>query len=878
MANRPHSNNHIAHIMDRKMYVKKRGGRTENVSFYKISSRIEKLCYRLDMNFIDPAKIVIKVIEGLYTGVSTCELDNLAAETCAMMSTVHPDYGTLAARISVSNLHKETEKDFSKVVEKLFNNVHPVTKNVMPLVSDEFYHDVMANRDALDSAIIQDRDYSFTYFGLKTLERAYLLRTDEGIVERPQHLLMRVAVALHGQNLEKILETYEAMSSKYFIHATPTLFNAGTRRAGLSSCFLLTAAPEDDSIENIYKLLGECAVISKYSGGIGLSIHDIRAKGSLIMSTNGKSEGIIPLMGVFNKSAKYVTQSNKRPGSIAVYLEPWHAEIFEFLKLRENSGHDDFRARDLFYGLWIPDLFMEKAKKDKEWCLFCPNEAPGLSQVYGKDFEALYDLYEQEGRYRKKVSARKLLYDIIESQIRTGGPYMCYKDAANRKNNQKHIGTIRASNLCVEIMQYTSHTETAVCNLGSVCLPTYVYKDEEGNPKFDYQTLYEKTKILTKNLDKVIDKTHYPVEKTRFSNMRHRPMGIGCSGLADTFSLMRVSFDSVFAKEMNKKIFETIYFAAAEASCEMAKELGPYETYQGSEFSKGKFQWNLWEEENGKKVEHSGMWDWEKLKEKVLEHGMRNSLLTAPMPTASTSQILGVSECFEPLNSNFYKRQTLSGEFQVVNRHLLRDLCEQGLWTDDLKNKIIENRGSIQNIDEIPEDIQKLYRISWEIPQKTVIDMSADRGVYVDQSQSLNIFMAAPTVKQLVSMHFYAHDKGLKSGMYYLKMKAAAAPLQFSVSKTKNVEDEKKIEKKIVNIHVPEIKIENSEKIDVQDPERIENNENEKNGNDTENGNEIENVEISALDEIQKQIDQRLKDEPVMACTLGKDGCVSCSS
>lgn len=766
-----------------KLYVKKRRGRTELVDINKINARIRKLLWGLNEDYIDLANIVMKVITGLYSGVTTRELDNLAAETCAVMSTIHPDYGTLAARIFVSNLHKETDKDFSSVVEKLYRNVHPKTKTVMPLLSDEFYNDVMANKDAIDGAIIYDRDYSFTYFGLKTLEKAYLLRSGGRVVERPQHLLMRVAVALHGRNIERVLETYEAMSNKYFIHATPTLFNAGTRRAGLSSCFLLAATSEDDSIENIFKLLGECAVISKYSGGIGVSIHDIRAKDSLIMSTNGKSEGIIPMLGLYNKSAQYVTQSNKRPGSMAIYIEPTHPELLEFLKLRENHGKEELRARNLFYGLWIPDLFMEKAKNNEDWCFFCPNEAPGLSEVYGKEYEDLYYHYEKQGLYRKKLPAQKILQDIIESQIRTGVPYMCYKDAGNKKNNQKHIGTIRSSNLCTEIFQYTSHTETAVCNLSSLCLPTYVKQEKGQPPEFDFQTLYNITRIVTRNLDKVIDVTHYPVEKARYSNLRHRPMGIGVSGLADTFSLMRLPFDSVGAKELNKKIFETIAYASYDASCDLAKELGTYETYEGSEFSKGKFQWDLWEEVDGKKIEHSGMWDWEALREKMKKYGMRNSLLTATMPTATTSQIMGVAEAFEPLGSNVYKRTTLSGEFPVINRYLLNDLCERRLWNEDLKNKIMENEGSIQNIDEIPDDIKKLYKITWDISNKILIDMSADRGPYIDQSQSLNVFLANPTFASMTSLHFYAHQKGLKTGMYYLKQKPASKPLQVTVKK-----------------------------------------------------------------------------------------------
>ena len=1142
-----------------KLFVKKRHGRTESVSYDKITTRILRLCYGLDMNFIDPAQISWKVIQGIYPGVTTCELDNLAAETCAMMSTVHPDYGTLAARIFTNNLHKETEKVFSTVVENLFNHIHPKKKKRMPLVSEQFYNDVMENKDALNSAIIYDRDYSYSFFGLKTLEKAYLLRINGKVAERPQHLLMRVAVALHGSDLEKVFETYRDLSLRFFVHATPTLFNAGTMRAGLSSCFLLTATSEDDSIENIYRLLSDCAIISKYSGGIGVSLHDIRAKGSLISSTNGESEGIIPLLGVFNKSSRYVTQSNKRPGSIAVYLEPWHAEIREFLKLKENAGADEFRARDLFYGLWIPDLFMKKAKSEdreyQQWCLFCPNEAPGLADVYGAEFEALYDQYEREGRYRDKISARDLFYEIMESQIKTGGPYMLYKDAVNRKNNQKHMGTVRGSNLCVapetriltktgyqeigklrnkivevwngerfsettiqrtsensellkitfsngsvlecteyhkfylqpaynknqvvvkeakdlqageklvkvdypiikggtsttvfkyaytagffsgdgtyskastsprqcsykkafdtnyckrhqafqhhtvlsedldkchatiykpmpivalygekkalvnsietyktmadgagrlvcflpydmppkfnvpldqdletrlrffeglcdsdgtapkadiisttsiqitstrpafleevkfmlqtmgvdakvckggeermtalpdgkgshkvvackatsrllltamqvrslqalgfkpkrlqlsedtprketkryvqivsvertgrhdatycfneplahrgifngivagnccEITTYTSSDEASVCNINSIGLPSYVKVGKKGStPSFDFQLLHDKTKVAAKNLDRVVELTHYPVPRARYSNMRHRPIGVGVSGLADTFSLMRVPFDSQEARELNKAIFETIYHAAVEASCELAAELGPYETYAGSEFSKGKFQWNLWEEESGKPVTHSGLWDWEALRAKVLQHGMRNSLLTAPMPTASTSQIIGFNEAFEPYNSNIYKRQTLSGEFQVINKYLLSDLCERGIWSDEVKQRIIANRGSVQGIPEIPADIQRLYKTTWETSQKVLIDMAADRGPYVDQSQSLNIFMQDPNFQKLSAMHVYGWEKGLKTGMYYLKMKPPAAPIQFSLT------------------------------------------------------------------------------------------------
>ncbi len=777
-----------------RLYVIKRDGRPENVSYDKITTRILRLCYGLNMSFIDPAQISWKVIQGIYAGVTTCQLDNLASETCAMMSTVHPDYGTLAARIFTNNLHKETEKVFSNVVENLYNHTHPKTGDHMPLVGETFYKNVLANKDALNSAILYDRDYSFSFFGLKTLERAYLLRINEKVAERPQHLIMRVAVALHGQNMEKILQTYNDMSMRYFIHATPTLFNAGTMRAGLSSCFLLTATSKDDSIENIYKLLSDCAIISKYSGGIGISIHDIRAKGSLIRSTNGKSEGIIPMLVMFDKSARYVTQSNKRPGSVAVYLEPWHAEIREFLKLKENAGAEEFRARSLFYGLWIPDLFMKKAKSDdpeyQKWALFCPNEAPGLADVYGDDFEALYEKYVREGRHRKLISARDLLYEIIESQIKTGGPYMCFKDAANRKNNQRHIGTLRGSNLCVEVVQYTSSEEVSTCNLGSIGLPSYIkYGKGGGKPSYDFQLLHDKVKVVTKNLDRVIDETHYPIEKARYSNMRHRPIGVGVSGLADTFSLMRYPFDSPEARSLNKVIFETIYHACVEASCELAEELGPYESYPGSEFSKGKFQWNLWEEEQGTPVVHSGLWNWDELRDKVLRHGMRNSLLTAPMPTASTSQIIGFNEAFEPYSSNIFKRETLSGEFQLVNRHLLNELCELGIWNEQIKDQIIARRGSVQGISEIPDDIQERYKTVWETSQRVIIDMAADRGPYVDQSQSMNIFMAEPNFKKLSALHMYTWSKGLKTGCYYLKSKAAAAPLQFSIGRSKKTLD-----------------------------------------------------------------------------------------
>jgi ribonucleoside-diphosphate reductase alpha subunit len=757
-------------------FVKKRSGKNERVHLDKITSRIERLCYGLDMNYIDPITLTMKVIKDLYSGISTAELDTLASEICAVKGSEHPDFLVLAARIFVSNLHKETSKEFSEVMDNLYNNMN--NGKHTPIINERVHNVVKNNKDAINSMLIYDRDYSLSFFGLKTLEKAYLLRMNDKIVERPQHLLMRVSVAIHGDNLEKVQETYESMSNKYFIHATPTLFNAGTEREGLSSCFLIALSEEQDSIEGIYDVLKEAAIISKYSGGIGISIHDIRAKGSLIHSTNGKSEGIIPMLGVFNKSAAYVTQASKRPGSIAIYLEPWHAEIEGFLKLKEATGTEEFRARDLFYALWINDLFMKRVKNDEMWSLMCPNECPGLSTIYGDEFEELYQSYEKEGRYRKQIKATDLFYEIMQSQIRSGVPYMCYKDHANRKNNQANLGTIRSSNLCAEIMEYTDKDETAVCNLASIGLPAYISSSNE----FDHNLLNEKVKIVTRNLDKVIDITHYPVSKTRVSNLRHRPIGLGVSGLADVFTRLGYAFDSPEAKQLNKDIFETIYFAALTASNEMAQESGKYDSYEGSGFSKGKFQWDLWEDAHGnKKIQHSGRWDWETLRASMLKHGMRNSLLTATMPTASSAHILGNSECIEPLNSHIYKRQTLSGEFQLVNQYLLKKLCEMGLWNESLKNKIIQERGSIRNIMEIPQEIRDLFKVAWDIPQKVLIELSADRGPYIDQSQSLNIFYEEPSFEKLSKMHMYGWEKGLKTGMYYLRQRVAVSAIQFSV-------------------------------------------------------------------------------------------------
>ncbi|MCS6824432.1 MAG: ribonucleoside-diphosphate reductase subunit alpha [Cytophagaceae bacterium] len=754
------------------MLVIKRDGRRESVKFDKITARIERLCYGLDMNYVNPIEVAQKVIDGIYDGVTTVELDKLAAEIAASLTTKHPDYATLAARIAISNLHKETSKSFSNTMKRLYTYIDPKTGENASLISKEVYEVIRKNAALLDSSIIYERDYNYDYFGFKTLEKSYLLKIDGKIVERPQHMIMRVAVGIHSNDIEKAIETYNLMSEKWFTHATPTLFNAGTPKPQLSSCFLLTI--KEDSIEGIYDTLKQCAKISQSAGGIGLSIHNIRAKGSYIKGTNGTSNGIIPMLRVFNDTARYVDQGGgKRKGAFAIYLEPWHADIFEFLELRKNHGKEELRARDLFYALWVPDLFMERVEKNLDWSLFCPNEAPGLADTYGKDFENLYEKYEREGRARKTVKALDLWYAILEAQVETGTPYMLYKDHCNRKSNQKNLGTIKSSNLCTEIIEYTSPDEIAVCNLASLALPKYVI-----NGKFDHKKLYEVTKVVTRNLNRIIDINYYPVEEARRSNLRHRPIGIGVQGLADTFIMLRMPFESEEARGLNRDIFETIYYGAMEASMELAKEYGPYETFHGSPVSKGIFQFDMWGV-----TPSSGRWDWDALKKEVIKHGVRNSLLVAPMPTASTSQILGNNECFEPYTSNIYSRRVLSGEFAVVNKHLLKDLIKLGLWNDKMKNKLMEHNGSIQNIPEIPQHIKDLYKTVWEIKQKTIIDMAADRGAYICQSQSLNIFMAEPNFGKLTSMHFYAWKKGLKTGMYYLRTKAAADAIKFTVEK-----------------------------------------------------------------------------------------------
>lgn len=753
------------------MQVIKRSGRYEAVSFDKITARLRKLCYGLDPNFVSIIEVSKKVIMGLYDGVTTVELDNLAAETAATMATIHPDYALLAARIAVSNLHKETDKSFSKVIDDLFKYVDPKTGDRAGLISDEIHKIVLKNKDRLDSAVIYDRDFEFDYFGFKTLERSYLMRMNGKPVERPQHLFMRVSVGIHGEDIDAAIETYNLMSERWFIHATPTLFNAGTPKPQLSSCFLLSMT--DDSIGGIFETLQRCALISQSAGGIGLSISNIRATGSYIKGTGGTSNGIIPMLRVFNDTARYVDQGGgKRKGAFAVYIEPWHADIYEFLDLKKNHGKEEMRARDLFYALWIPDLFMERVRDDKDWSLFDPNEATGLFDVYGGKFEELYHKYEKEGRARKTVKARDLWNSVLESQTETGTPYILYKDHANKKSNQQNLGTIRSSNLCTEIIEYTSKDEVAVCNLASIALPKFV-KDKQ----FDYKRLYDIARVVTRNLNKVIDINYYPIKEAKNSNMRHRPIGLGVQGLADVFILLGMAFDSDEAKKVNSDIFETIYFAAMEESCALAEKHGAYETFKGSPVSKGVFQFDMW----GVKPT-SGLWDWETLRAKVQKVGIRNSLLLAPMPTASTSQILGNNECFEPYTSNLYTRRTLAGEHIVVNKHLMRDLVRLGLWNEEMREAIMAANGSVQGMEDIPAEVRAIYKTAYELSQKVILDMAADRGAFICQSQSLNLFMEAPTFSKLSSMHFYAWQKGLKTGMYYLRSKAATDPIKFTLS------------------------------------------------------------------------------------------------
>ncbi|MBA9078439.1 MULTISPECIES: ribonucleoside-diphosphate reductase subunit alpha [Rufibacter] len=758
------------------MLVVKRDGRRESVKFDKITARIEKLCYGLNMTFVSPIEVAKKVIDGIYDGVTTVELDNLAAETSASMTTKHPDYAILAARIAISSLHKVTQKSFFNTMKQLYTYVDPKTGENASLIAKDVFDVIKKNAAVLDSSIIYDRDYNYDYFGYKTLERSYLLRVHGKVVERPQHMLMRVAVGIHKTDIDAAINTYNLMSEKWFTHATPTLFNAGTPKPQLSSCFLLTM--KEDSIPGIYDTLKNCALISQSAGGIGLAAHNIRATGSYIKGTNGTSNGLVPMLKVFNDTARYVDQGGgKRKGAFAIYLEPWHADIFEFLDLRKNHGKEEMRTRDLFLALWTPDLFMKRVEANGDWSLMCPNECPGLSETWGKDFERLYEKYEKEGKARKTIKAQELWFAILEAQTETGTPYMLFKDHANGKSNQQNLGTIKSSNLCTEIIEYTDPDEIAVCNLASLALPRYI-KEENGVKKFDHEKLYEVTYTVTKNLNKVIDINYYPVPEAKKSNMRHRPIGLGVQGLADAFLQLRMPFESEEAARLNKEIFETIYFAAMTASKDLAKVDGAYETFEGSPISRGIFQFDMW----GVKPD-SGRWDWEALRNEVMEHGVRNSLLVAPMPTASTSQILGNNEGFEPYTSNIYVRRVLSGEFMVVNKHLLNDLIALNLWNDQMKNAIIAANGSVQGIPNIPQNIKDLYKTVWEISQRTIIDMSADRGAYICQSQSLNLHVSNVNFGKLTSMHFHSWKRGLKTGMYYLRTKAAADAIKFTVEK-----------------------------------------------------------------------------------------------
>ena len=763
--------------------------------FDKITARVRKLCYGLN-ELVDPVKVAMRVIEGLYDGVSTSELDSLAAEISATMTTTHPDYAQLAARISVSNLHKNTRKSFSQTMNELYNYVNPRTEKKSSLISDEIFKVINENAELLDSTIIYNRDFGYDYFGFKTLERSYLLKINGNVAERPQHMLMRVSVGIHPDDIEAAIETYHLMSKKYFTHATPTLFNSGTPKPQLSSCFLLSM--QDDSIEGIYDTLKQTAKISQSAGGIGLSIHNVRATGSYIAGTNGTSNGIVPMLRVYNDTARYVDQGGgKRKGSFAIYVEPWHADIFDFLELKKNHGKEEMRARDLFYAMWIPDLFMKRVEENGKWTLMCPNECPGLYDCHSDEFDKLYVKYEKDGKGRKTINARELWEKILESQIETGTPYMLYKDAANRKSNQKNLGTIRSSNLCTEIIEYTSKDEIAVCNLASISLPMFV---KEG--KFDHQELFEVTKRVIKNLNKVIDRNYYPVKEAENSNLRHRPVGLGVQGLADAFIKLRLPFTSEKAKELNQEIFETLYFASLTSSMEISKIDGPYDSYKGSPISNGELQHNMWGIED---KDLSGRWDWTSLRKDIKKYGIRNSLLMAPMPTASTSQILGNNECFEPYTSNIYTRRVLSGEFIVVNKHLLNDLVNLGLWDEEMKQELMRANGSIQHIETIPMEIRNLYKTVWELSMKDIIDMSRHRGYFIDQSQSLNLFMEGATMSKLTSMHFYAWKSGLKTGMYYLRTKSAVDAIKFTVKK--KLEEKKITESNKIKENTPKVPV-----------------------------------------------------------------------
>ena len=751
------------------MEVTKRDGSKERVKLDKILNRVKKQSYGLNMDYIEPMEIAKKVIHGLYDGISSVELDTLAAETAAALTPTHPDYSILASRICVTSLHKRTPKSFSSVIEQLYNYVDPKTGLKAPMIADDVYDIIMKNSKDIDSQIIADRDLDYDYFGFKTLEKSYLLKIDGLPAERPQQMLMRVAIGIHKEDLASAYKTYDLMSQGYFTHATPTLFNSGTRRPQLSSCFLVSM--DDDSIQGIYKTLSDVAQISKNAGGIGLHIHNVRGTGAYIRGTNGTSNGIIPMLKVFNETARYVDQGGgRRKGSFAIYLEPWHCDVEDFLNLRKNHGKEEMRARDLFLALWTPDLFMQRVKEDGEWTLFSPDEAPGLDDVYGEDFVKLYTKYESEGRGRKTIKAQELWYKIIEAQIETGTPYMLYKDAANTKSNQKNLGTIKSSNLCTEIMEYSDSKETAVCNLASIALPKFIISGKK--PKYDLISLKDIAYTATINLNRVIDVNYYPTKETKTSNMKHRPIGIGVQGLADTFAILKIPFESEEAKNLDRDIFEAIYYGAMCASVDLAEKEGAYQTFKGSPLSKGLFQFDLWNESPGTR------WNWEELRERVKTFGARNSLLLAPMPTASTSQILGNNECFEPFTSNIYIRKTLSGEFPVVNKHLVKDLVKIGLWNEGLRDKIIINNGSVQDIAEIPEEIKVIYKTAWEMSQKIIIDHAAARAPFICQSQSMNLFVQDANFAKLSSAHFYGWDKGLKTGSYYIRTKAATTAIK----------------------------------------------------------------------------------------------------
>ena len=761
------------------MYVIKRNNMKEPVSFDKIKWRIENLSHKIlddknsDLLSINPIIIAQKVINGIYDGVKTTELDNLAAETAAYMSVDHPDYGIMASRISISNLQKQTDSSFTNTMKVLYDYIHPKTNEHCPLISKELYEISVLFKKEINSFIDYSRDFNYDFFGFKTLQRAYLIKTNGEIRERPQHMLMRVSLGIHGNNIQKAFETYDLMSNLVFTHASPTLFNCGTPKSQNSSCFLVKL--KDDSIEGIFSTLKDCAHISKHAGGIGLSIHDLRASNSFIKGTNGTSSGIVPFIKLYNDTARAVNQGGKRNGSFSIYLEPWHADIFEFLELKKNTGKEEQRARDLFYALWIPDLFMKRVEENGLWSLMCPHECPGLSDCWGDKFEELYTRYESEGKYRKQIKAQDLWRAIIDIQIETGTPYMLYKDHCNRKSNQQNLGTIKSSNLCSEIVEFSSSNETSVCNLSSIALNKFVKR----NRVYDYYSLYEVTGIITRNLNKIIDINYYPVPEAKNSNMKHRPIGIGVQGLADTFALLKIPFDSEEASILNKNIFETIYYGAVEASMELAKIEGPYSSFKGSPMSKGIFQFDMWDV-----TPDSGLWDWDSLKRDVVKYGVRNSLLVALMPTASTSQIMGNYESFEPCTSNIYTRRVLSGEFMVINKHLLKDLIELGIWNYDMKNMIIANKGSVQNIEEIPQNLKDIYKTVWEIKQRVLVDMAVDRGAYIDQSQSFNVHMKDVTFSKMTSLHFYTWKLGLKTGMYYLRTRPSVDAIQFTVDKT----------------------------------------------------------------------------------------------